>query len=363
MADLLVPAGGAFAGRYVIEGELGHGATAAVYLARDLKHGRHVALKVLRPDLAASLESARFLREIRLLARLQHPHILPLFDSGEEDGALFYVMPRVEGETLGQRLRRDGQIAVGEALRITREVADALAYAHAHDVVHRDIKPDNILLDGTHALVADFGIARAVHRAVDSGGDRITSAGLAIGTPAYMSPEQASGEREVEGRSDIYSLACVLYEMLAGRYPFQGPSLQSMIARRFAGPPPPVSTLREGVPREVDEALTRALQPAPEDRFQTVREFCEALPPPTAETAPVHARRVRRWPFVVAAVMLVIAVLLGVRESRPPSAGVVTYGVRGRTLIVSPAIPAGRGRSVPYSPSELSGPPGEAAVS
>jgi serine/threonine-protein kinase len=362
MADLLVPAGGAFAGRYVIEGELGHGATAAVYLARDLKHGRHVALKVLRPDLAASLESARFLREIRLLARLQHPHILPLFDSGEHDGALFYVMPRVEGETLGQRLRRDGQVAVGEALRITREVADALAYAHAHDVVHRDIKPDNILLDGTHALVADFGIARAVHRAVDSG-DRITSAGLAIGTPAYMSPEQASGEREVEGRSDIYSLACVLYEMLAGRYPFQGPSLQSMIARRFAGPPPPVSTLREGVPREVDEALTRALQPAPEDRFQTVREFCEALPPPTAETAPVHARRVRRWPFVVAAVMLVIAVLLGVRECRPPSAGVVTYGVRGRTLIVSPAIPAGRGRSVPYSPSELSGPPGEAAVS
>ena len=327
MADLLVPVGGAFAGRYVIEGELGHGATAAVYLARDLKHGRHVALKVLRPDLAASLESARFLREIRLLARLQHPHILPLFDSGEHEGALFYVMPRVEGETLGQRLRREQQISVGEALRITREVADALAYAHAHDVVHRDIKPDNILLDGAHALVADFGIARAVHRAVDSGGDRITSAGLAIGTPAYMSPEQASGEREVEGRSDIYSLACVLYEMLAGRYPFQGPSLQSMIARRFAGPPPPVSTLREGIPREVDAALTRALQPVPDARFQTVRDFCEALPPPTAETASVRPRRARRWPYVVAAVVIVIAVLLGVQQCPQPPVDADLYVV------------------------------------
>ena len=294
MTDLLVPVEGAFAGRYVIEGELGHGATAAVYLARDLKHGRHVALKVLRQDLAASLESARFLREIRLLAGLQHPHILPLFDSGEHGGALYYVMPRVEGETLGQRLRRDERLPVGEALRITREVADALAYAHAHGIVHRDIKPDNILLDGTHALVADFGIARAVHRAVDSG-ERITSAGLAIGTPAYMSPEQASGEREVEGRSDIYSLACVLYEMLAGRYPFQGPSLQATIARRFAGPPPPVSELRDEVPREVDAALTRALAPSPEARFQTVREFCDALPPPTGETAAVKEPRWKRW--------------------------------------------------------------------
>jgi serine/threonine protein kinase len=293
MTDPLAPGGGAFAGRYEIEGELGHGATADVYLARDVKHDRHVALKVLRPELAASLESARFLREIRLLAGLQHPHILPLFDSGETAGLLYFVMPRV-GETLGQRLRRDGVLALDEALRIAGEVADALAHAHAHGIVHRDIKPDNILIGGAHALVADFGIARAVHRAADAGGDRITSAGLAIGTPAYMSPEQASGEREVDGRADIYSLACVLYEMLAGQPPFHGPTLQAMIARRFAGPPEPLHMVRTDVPREVEEAIARALAAAPESRFATAQEFRAALRP-AAAPASARAPWWRRW--------------------------------------------------------------------
>ena len=310
MTDLRARVGGAFADRYVIERELGHGATAAVYLARDVKHDRHVALKVLHADLAASLESARFLREIRLLAGLQHPHILPLFDSGADEGRLFYVMPRVEGETLGERLRREHRLPVGEALRITREVADALAYAHAHGVVHRDIKPDNILLDGAHALVADFGIARAVRRAADGGVDNITSAGRVIGTPAYMSPEQASGETDVEERSDIYSLACVLYEMLAGEYPFQGPSLQATIARRFAGPPPPVRTLRESVPREVDEALTRALAPHPDARFRTVREFAAALPRTTGVTITAASRPWIRWPLAVAGLSVLAAAIV-----------------------------------------------------
>jgi eukaryotic-like serine/threonine-protein kinase len=292
--DLLAPGQGAFADRYEIEGELGHGTTAAVYLARDVRHDRHVALKVLHADLAASLGSARFLREIRLLAGLQHPHILPLFDSGESNGTLWFVTPRV-GETLGERLRRDGRLSVVDALRIAREVGDALAYAHERGVVHRDIKPDNILLGESHALVADFGIARAMDRAVDAGSDRITSAGRAIGTPAYMSPEQASGERELDGRSDIYSLACVLHEMLTGEAPFHGPTLQAMVARRFAGPPTPVRAVRDDVPREVDDVLLRALALAPEERYPTARDFCAALPRATGRTASVRTRAWWRW--------------------------------------------------------------------
>lgn len=203
-------------GRYHIERELGSGGMATVYLARDLRHQRAVAIKVLRPDLAASLGSERFLREIEIAAGLDHPHILPLYDSGEVDGSLFYVMPYVEGESLRDRLSRERQLSVPLALQIAREVADALSAAHRRGVVHRDVKPENILLSGNHARVADFGIARAISAA---GGSRLTSAGLAIGTPAYMSPEQATGDEGIDGRSDLYSLASVLYEMLAGEPP------------------------------------------------------------------------------------------------------------------------------------------------
>jgi eukaryotic-like serine/threonine-protein kinase len=212
--------------RYRIERPLGAGGMATVYLAEDLKHHRRVAVKVLRPELAAALGPERFLREIETTAGLRHPHILPLFDSGEAAGFLYYVMPYVEGESLEDRIARERQLSLDDAVRIAREVADALSYAHAHGVVHRDIKPGNILLEGGHAVVADFGIARAVRAAGD---ERLTQTGMAVGTPTYMSPEQASGETEVDGRSDLYSLACVLYEMLAGQPPFTGPTAESVL--------------------------------------------------------------------------------------------------------------------------------------
>src|SRR5689334_14375211 len=210
----------------MIEHELGRGGMATVYLAHDLKHHRRVAIKVLKPELAAALGPERFLREIEIAAGLTHPHILPLHDSGQADSFLYYVMPFVEGESLRERLSREKQLALEDALRITREVADALSYAHARGVVHRDIKPENILLQSGHALVADFGIARALDEAVPS---TQTAQGVIVGTPVYMSPEQASGGRDVDGRSDVYSLACVLYEMLAGGPPFEEDSLQALI--------------------------------------------------------------------------------------------------------------------------------------
>src|SRR5213592_5090277 len=213
----------ALAERYSIERELGHGGMATVYLAEDLKHRRLVALKVLSPDLAASLGTDRFLREIDIAARLTHPHILPLHDSGEADGLLYYVMPYVEGESLRGRLNRERQLPIEDALRITREVADALSYAHGHDLVHRDIKPENILLQARHAVVSDFGIARAITAAA---GGNLTETGIALGTPGYMSPEQGTASARVDERSDIYSLGCVLYEMLAGEPPFTGPSAE-----------------------------------------------------------------------------------------------------------------------------------------
>ena len=215
-----------FAGRYTIERELGRGGMATVYRARDMRHDRAVALKVLHRDLAASMGAERFAREIRLLAGLHHPHILPLFDSGEYEGAVFYVVPCVEGESLRRRLEREKQLPLEEALSITRDVADALDHAHRHGVIHRDIKPENILLEEGHAIVADFGVARAVTRSVD---ESRTTAGMAVGTPAYMSPEQASGDAELDGRSDQYSLACVLYEMLAGLPPFSGTTPRATI--------------------------------------------------------------------------------------------------------------------------------------
>ena len=234
MADLREQLQSGLADRYRLERELGRGGMATVYLARDIRHKRPVALKVLHPELGAVLGTERFLREVETAAGLQHPHILPVFDSGEAAGRLWYTMPYVEGESLRDRLRREVQLPVEDAVRLTREVAEALDYAHRHGVVHRDIKPDNILLTEGHASVADFGIAKAVSTA---GGEALTQTGTAVGTPAYMSPEQASPGAPLDGRSDVYSLGCVLYEMLAGEPPFTGPSSQAIIARHCADPP------------------------------------------------------------------------------------------------------------------------------
>src|SRR5512143_3682836 len=272
----------ALADHYHVERELGHGGMATVYLAQDLKLPRPVALKVLRPELAAALGPERFLREVRITARLNHPHILPLLVSGEARGFLYYVMPYVEGESLRDRLTREKQLPLDDALQIAREVADALSYAHSHGVIHRDIKPENILLESRHAVVADFGIARAVSVA---GGERLTGTGLAVGTPAYMSPEQATGESDLDGRSDEYALGCVLYEMLAGEPPFTGPTPQAVVAKRLSTPPPAVSILRDTVPAGVEAALSRALARTPADRWPTAAEFAAAL----AETgSPTH---------------------------------------------------------------------------
>ena len=254
---------------------------ATVYLARDLRHDRPVALKVLHPDLASTLGPDRFLREIRLAARLQHPHILTVLDSGEvpTPGApslLWFTMPYVRGESLRDRLTRERQLPVADALRIAREAADALAYAHGEGVIHRDIKPENILLTGMHALVADFGIARALG---SGAAERLTETGLAVGTPAYMSPEQAAGERELDARSDLYSLAVVLYEMLAGEPPFAAPTAQAMMARRFSESPRPVRQVREAVPEQIERAVQRALARTPADRFATAEQFAAALEP------------------------------------------------------------------------------------
>jgi tRNA A-37 threonylcarbamoyl transferase component Bud32 len=262
-----------FAGRYTIEREIGRGGMATVYRARDLRHDRVVALKVLHPELAASMGGERFAREIRLLAGLHHPHILPLFDSGEHEGAVFYVVPCVEGESLRRRLERERQLPLEDAMRITREVADALDHAHRHGVIHRDIKPENVLLEEGHAIVADFGVARAVTRAV---GESHTTAGMVVGTPAYMSPEQASGDDELDARSDQYSLACVLYEMLAGAPPFSGTTPRATIARRFTEPAPSLHGERD-VPEALDRAIRRALSAVPADRFPDVRAFSKAL--------------------------------------------------------------------------------------
>jgi eukaryotic-like serine/threonine-protein kinase len=271
--------------RYALEKELGRGGMATVYLARDLRHKRHVALKVLHPDLSYSVGADRFLREIETVASLTHPHLLPLHDSGEAAGLLYYVMPYVEGESLRDRLRRETQLPVEEALRIARQVADGLHYAHQHGVIHRDIKPENILLSGGHALVADFGIARALGEA---GGEQLTEPGLAVGTVAYMAPEQASGG-QVDGRADVYALGCVVYEMLAGEPPFTGPTPQAIVAKRVLGPVPPVRTTRPDVPTGLDAALLKALAPIPAARFVNMADFGQALAhaPSLQDTTPI----------------------------------------------------------------------------
>src|SRR5918995_828900 len=245
---------------------LGRGGTATVYLAHDLRHDRPVALKVVHSELAATVGTERFLREIRFVARLSHPHILPLFDSGEADGLLYYVMPYMPGESLRQRLNREGRLPVSSALRIACQVGLALDYAHRHGVVHRDIKPENILLDGDQAVVADFGIATAREAASE---ERLTEVGLAVGTPAYMSPEQAGGAPQVDGRSDIYSLGCMLYEMLGGAPPFTGPTPQAVMAQQVLATLSPIRDRRQDVPDSVERALATALAKEPTDRFAT----------------------------------------------------------------------------------------------
>jgi serine/threonine-protein kinase len=306
MDDLAAVLRTALAGRYAIERELGHGGMAIVYLAHDVRHERRVALKVLRPELAPSLGGERFLREIRLAAALQHPHILPLYDSGEAGGHLFYVMPYIEGESLRTRLAREGALPVDEAVRYAREVAEALAYAHGHDVVHRDIKPDNILLSGGHALVADFGIARAINAAE---GLKLTETGMAVGTPAYMSPEQALADAHVDGRADIYALGCVLYEMLAGAPPFTGASAQAVMARHSAEAVPPLRAVRPAVPEAVEGAIVRALAKAPADRFATAATFAAALPALDSGASLPAVRRARPARLPRAAVAAAVVIL------------------------------------------------------
>jgi len=271
------------AGRYTIERELGAGGMATVYLAHDVKHRRMVAIKVLRPELASLLGPDRFLREVEVAAQLNHPHILALYDSGEAEGFLFYVMPYIKGESLRQKLEREKQLSIEEALGVTRQVASALGYAHAHDVIHRDVKPENILLHEGEAMVADFGIALAVSAAAS---ERLTLTGLAVGTPAYMSPEQAVSERALDARSDVYSLGCVLYEMLAGEPPYTGATAQVLIAKRLVDPVPAVRRLRAAVPVGVEQALTKALAKVPADRWASTLAFAEALAAPAGPRPP-----------------------------------------------------------------------------
>jgi serine/threonine-protein kinase len=274
MNDLSSKLDGALTGRYSIVEELGRGSMSRVFRATDLKHKRDVAIKVLQPEISISLAAERFLREIEIVSGLLHPHVLPLYDSGDADGLLYHITPLFDGETIRDRLERDRQFPVDEALQLAREVADGLDYAHEQDVIHRDIKPENILLYKGHALIADFGLARAV---TIGGGERLTQTGFVVGSPAYMSPEQARGEDTIDGRSDQYGLACVLYEMLAGEPPLSGRTRQVIVARRLSEKPSPIHTIRDSVSPAVDQILAKALSRLPADRFATSGEFAEAL--------------------------------------------------------------------------------------
>jgi Tol biopolymer transport system component len=354
MTDALTRLTTALTDRYTIERELGAGGMATVYLAHDVRHDRPVALKVLRPELAAILGGERFLKEIRLTANLQHPHILGLHDSGEADGLVYYVMPYVEGESLRQRLEREHQLPVEEAIRIATEVAGALDYAHRHGVIHRDIKPENILLHDGSALVADFGIALAASRS-DSG-SRLTETGMSLGTPRYMSPEQAMGEREITAKSDVYALGCVVYEMLSGEPPFTGPTAQAIVARVMMEQPRSLTLQRHSIPPHVEAAVNRALEKLPADRFASAAQFAEALTrpelsaswtvPTTATAAPRTAGGTgwRKWFQLAAAATLVSLALaawgwLRVRSiARQPATW--QYITLGDSVVLSTQIPA-----------------------
>ena len=287
----------ALADRYAVDREVGRGGMATVYLAHDVKHDRQVALKVLHPELAASLGPERFLREIKVAARLNHPHIVPLHDSGQAGDLLYYVMPYVDGESLRQRLIREKRLTLDEALEIARDVAAALDYAHRQGVVHRDIKPENVMMHEGEALVTDFGIAKAVTAAAN---DNLTQTGSAVGTPAYMSPEQAAGEAELDGRSDVYSLGCMVYEMLSGSAPFTGSTAQAVITKRFTETPPSIRAARSTVPEAVDTAVSRSLARVPAERYATAAQFGQALaihgstPPVTSRQPWFHKPRCRQ---------------------------------------------------------------------
>jgi hypothetical protein len=354
----------ALADRYRIERELGSGGMATVYLAQDLKHDRKVAVKVLRPELAAVIGAERFLAEIKTTANLQHPHILPLFDSGAADSFLFYVMPFIEGESLRDRLTREKQLPIADAVRIATEVAGALDYAHRHNVIHRDIKPENILLHDGRALVADFGIALAASKA---GGTRMTETGMSLGTPTYMSPEQAMGEREITARSDVYALGCVTYEMLVGEPPFTGPTAQSIVAKVMTAEPVALTVQRKTIPDHIEAAVLTALQKLPADRFATAAEFAAALgggtaghtPPRIAHVAQVTPGPWRRVSAILGGVTLALVGIMAwtltrhggpagpsVFDAALPNGGTMSfaattatsaYGTPLRNLAISPA--------------------------
>ena len=316
MPDTLERLADALADRYRLERELGQGGMATVYLAQDLKHQRPVAIKVLRQELAASLGADRFLREVQIAAKLQHPHILTLIDSGEADGFLYYVMPFVDGETLRAKLAREGEFPVGDAVRILREVADALAYAHGQGVVHRDVKPENIMLSGRHALVMDFGVAKAVSEA--TGRQSLTTVGVALGTPTYMSPEQATADPHVDHRADIYALGVMAYELLTGRPPFTGNTPQQVIAAHVTQAADPVSRHR-AMPAPLADLVMRCLEKKPADRPQSAQELLdrfEQLATPSGGmtptgTAPYRVVRHFRIPLVAGAAAVALLVVLG----------------------------------------------------
>jgi len=333
MTDPAASLTAALADRYRIEREIGAGGMATVYLAYDVKHDRKVALKVLKPELSAILGADRFLHEIKTTANLQHPHILALHDSGEAGGMVFYVMPYVEGESLRDRLTREKQLPVEDAVRIAREVADALDYAHRHGVVHRDIKPENILLHDGRAQVADFGIALAAART--DGGTRMTETGMSLGTPFYMSPEQAMGEREITAKSDVYALGCVTYEMLVGEPPFMGPTAQAIIARVMTEAPRSLQLQRHTIPTHVEAAIRRALEKLPADRFQSAAEFATAINDPryasritvTTLAQGASPRGARRWalPAALGAIVLLGALALWGWLRPVPAPPVIRY--------------------------------------
>ncbi|MEO8224789.1 MAG: serine/threonine-protein kinase [Gammaproteobacteria bacterium] len=370
MIDPLESLRAALDGRYAVDRMIGEGGMATVYLARDVRHDRNVAIKVLRPELAASVGSDRFLREIRVAANLQHPNVLALYDSGDANGFLYYVMPFVEGESLRHRLDREAQLSIPDAIQLTCEIAEALECAHGRGIIHRDIKPENILIQSGHALVADFGIARAVSEA---GGDKLTQTGMAVGTPHYMSPEQALGGDHIDGRSDQYALACVTYEMLVGQSPFQGPNAMAILARHSMEAVPSLQVVRQSIPDEVEDAIMRALEKTPADRFPTVREFADALlqadlGPAARRTASRSMQAVRRttprglptraakagrgtsfWAMVAAAVVLAAGAGWGAwRWSRRPAVATGGGGLDPHRIAVLYFQGAGTGDSLGY---------------